>query len=267
MSNIKPTSPPRLRLILQGRESRRGMDSHPHRHPFHELAVVTDGRCRWVLERGSVQLRAGEALVLEPGVLHHEESEPGVRTGVWWVGFSLPAHHPPLRRAGHPIPVAEAEPLLERIQTIHREVTRRPLWHERRVALALQELALLLGRPRSSPPPAGRSRTLNQRQLNLMQTAAHYLEANLSEDLAIGEVARIHGLSGPHFTTLFARHHGVSPQKYLQHARFRQARALLADARLSVKEVASLCGFHDPAHFTRQFRRVFGRPPSRCQGT
>ncbi|GAB4252062.1 MAG: hypothetical protein OHK005_19270 [Candidatus Methylacidiphilales bacterium] len=259
MSKTKPTLVPELRLILKGRETRRGMDCVPHRHPFHELAVVTCGRCRWVLERGIVELRTGEALLLPPGVMHHEESDPGVRTGVWWLGFFIPSPGESFPVCARPIPAATAEPLLERLQTIHREVTLQPPWHEQRVALALQELTLLLRRP--PVRPARKVRGLNPRQMSLMRTAAHHLEANLAEDVSIREVARIHGLSAPHFTTLFARCHGMSPKQFLQQARFRKARALLADARLSVKEVASLCGFGDPAHFSRQFRRATGRPP------
>lgn len=259
LPETKPTGVPELRLILKGRETRRGMDCHPHRHPFHELAVVTSGRCRWVLERGAIELCPGEALLLPPGAIHHEESDPGVRTGVWWLGFFMPPPGRVFPVSGRPIRAADAEPLLERLQTIHREVTRRPPWHEQRVALALQELTLLLRRP---PAPAARgARGLNPRQLSLMRTAAQHLEANLAEDVSIREVARIHGLSAPHFATLFARCHGLSPQQHLQQARFQKARALLADARLSVKEVASLCGFRDPAHFSRQFRRATGRPP------
>lgn len=259
VSETKPTPVPELRLILKGRETRRGMDCVPHRHPFHELAVVICGRCRWVLERRIVELCPGEALLLPPGAIHHEESDPGVRTGVWWLGFYMPSPGASFPVCARPIPAATAEPLLERLQTIHREVTLQPPWHEQRVALALQELALLLRRP-----PAQEARSvggLNSRQMSLMRTAAQHLEANLAEDVSIGEVARIHGLSAAHFSTLFARCHGMSPKQHLQQARFRKAHALLADGRLSVKEVASLCGFRDPAHFSRAFRRATGHSP------
>ena len=46
--------------------------------------------------------------------------------------------------------------------------------------------------------------------------------------------------------------------------RLARARAILSDAHLldlPVAEVAARCGFADPSHFARRFRRQFGQSP------
>jgi AraC family transcriptional regulator, transcriptional activator of pobA len=45
-----------------------------------------------------------------------------------------------------------------------------------------------------------------------------------------------------------------------------EARRLLLDGRLSVKEVAAALGFDDPGHFSRYFKRATGRAPSQFVG-
>ncbi|MDB5576367.1 MAG: hypothetical protein JWR80_1543 [Bradyrhizobium sp.] len=48
-------------------------------------------------------------------------------------------------------------------------------------------------------------------------------------------------------------------------ARLDRARSLLQDERFrftAVNEIALMCGFTDPAHFTRRFRAILGHPPS-----
>lgn len=57
---------------------------------------------------------------------------------------------------------------------------------------------------------------------------------------------------------------GTTFVEELMRARLEHARALLADARLRelpVAEVAARCGFIDPSHFARRFRRRFGCTP------
>jgi AraC-like DNA-binding protein len=61
----------------------------------------------------------------------------------------------------------------------------------------------------------------------------------------------------------FRRATGLSPQQYVQRLRMRQARMLLAEGDLSVKQVAYACGFSDARYFSRRFRAAHGVPPSR----
>lgn len=62
----------------------------------------------------------------------------------------------------------------------------------------------------------------------------------------------------------FRRRWGLSPSDYAQGLRLDRAMALLGERpALSVAEVAAACGFHDQAHFTRQFRAAFSLAPQR----
>ncbi len=53
----------------------------------------------------------------------------------------------------------------------------------------------------------------------------------------------------------------LTPQKYLRKLRMRMAGRALVSTRQSLADVAIGCGFSDQSHFTREFRRHFGRTP------
>jgi AraC-like DNA-binding protein len=53
----------------------------------------------------------------------------------------------------------------------------------------------------------------------------------------------------------------LTPQRYLKKLRLRIASRALVYTRQSLAEVALGCGFSDQSHFTREFRRYFGRTP------
>jgi len=54
----------------------------------------------------------------------------------------------------------------------------------------------------------------------------------------------------------------LSPARYLHTLRMERARLLLERTFLSVKEVMAHVGVNDPSHFSRDFRRHHGVPPT-----
>lgn len=76
--------------------------------------------------------------------------------------------------------------------------------------------------------------------------------------------ARMHRLSLRGLHALLAAT-GTTFGKELLGARLAHARMMLADERYrhtSIGEISWLCGFNDPAHFSRRFREETGMPPS-----
>jgi AraC-like DNA-binding protein len=55
---------------------------------------------------------------------------------------------------------------------------------------------------------------------------------------------------------------GLSYRAVLERVRMDRARALIRETGAPLSEIADAAGYSDPAHFSRAFRRHFGRPPS-----
>lgn len=92
--------------------------------------------------------------------------------------------------------------------------------------------------------------------------ALEILEARMADDLALNDVAASVGLSPSHLSRQLARATGNGFAECLALVRVAAAKRYLAEGALTVKEVAALVGFHDPAYFARVFRRLEGRSPA-----
>lgn len=71
------------------------------------------------------------------------------------------------------------------------------------------------------------------------------------------------GLSVSRFQHLFTREVGVPFRRYRAWSRMRAAIREIVDGRSDFTTAAHAAGFCDQAHFTHDFRRTFGAPPSR----
>ncbi len=80
-------------------------------------------------------------------------------------------------------------------------------------------------------------------------------------ELAVGELAALCGISDAYFRRLFAGKYGLSPKEYIIKLRMDLAKMLLSSGDLSVSETASFCGYAEPCHFSREFARHVGVSP------
>ena len=88
-----------------------------------------------------------------------------------------------------------------------------------------------------------------------------YLRDHYQTDVTNRQLARVAHLSVRAFERRFQATFHVTPQKYLRRLRMQIASRELVHRRAPMSEVAMLCGFSDQSHFTREFRRHFGRTP------
>lgn len=80
-----------------------------------------------------------------------------------------------------------------------------------------------------------------------------------------GEMAAIAGTSYSALRAAFKVERGETLHDFLQQVRLDQARAWLADVRLSIKEVSARLHFRGETYFTHWFRARSGQTPSACR--
>lgn len=97
--------------------------------------------------------------------------------------------------------------------------------------------------------------------------ATAHARAHLDRSLDVATLAAVAGLSRAHFSRLFTRLNGMSPSDFVLRERMSRAARLLVNGQLSVKEIASACGFEDPNYFAKAFRRTYGTSPSEFRTT
>ena len=89
-----------------------------------------------------------------------------------------------------------------------------------------------------------------------------YIQEHFDADLSMQDVARVMNYSDAYFCKLFKQCFKINFSTYLNEYRVEKAKEMLADRRLSIKEISLGCGYADSNYFTRVFRRVTGMTPS-----
>lgn len=109
-------------------------------------------------------------------------------------------------------------------------------------------------------PPALARGGLAPRRLRMVQ---EYIEANLSNEITLTDLATLAGVSSTYFGRAFRESTGVASHQYMIRRRVQRAKELLARRELPIAEIALAVGFADQSHMTRHFRRIVGTTPWR----
>ncbi len=88
------------------------------------------------------------------------------------------------------------------------------------------------------------------------------LEDAPAHPLPLTAIANAACVSPEHLCRLFTTHTKHTPAETVRLLRLDRAALLLFRTNFSVGEIASLCGFASPFHFSRRFKEAFGQAPS-----
>ena len=206
--------------------------------------------------------REGEVFLALPGDLleiTHRGAAPGQAMQARWLHVSYHLHG--ALDAGEllelPLIVGgqagrEAGAIVAELLTIRDEVSLQGV--ARREALALDALAWFCKVGKVDEDRLGR--------LGRMQPVLRHIREHLATPLEIGSLARVAGLSRSRFHAFFREQMGCSPMDYVKTLRMRQACFRLSGGDDTVGQIAGAVGFANAFHFSREFRRRMGTPPT-----
>ncbi|MCK5197492.1 MAG: helix-turn-helix domain-containing protein, partial [Spirochaetales bacterium] len=92
--------------------------------------------------------------------------------------------------------------------------------------------------------------------------ACKFIDNNFKNDISLEETASHCRLSSFYFSKLFKKRKKSTFIDYLTNRRIEEAKRLLTETNLSIKEISCKVGYNDPNYFTRVFRRVLSTSPS-----
>ena len=92
--------------------------------------------------------------------------------------------------------------------------------------------------------------------------ARNFIEAHVSDELSLGQVARVANTSPNYFSEKFKEAVGTNFVNYVARARFEKAAALLRNGELRISEIAFAVGFQSLSQFNRVFKKFAGKSPT-----
>lgn len=161
--------------------------------------------------------------------------------------------------------VLSNRPVESLMWTIHREMLQPGFGAEQMIEAASTMIAVemaRLGRDRADPAVV-----LGHGNQGLAPWQMRRIRERLDAAAELGypsiaELSKLCGISRSHLMRMFKASTGRTLQQFITAERLNSARHMLADDRLSIKEIAGMLGFCNTAHFSNAFRRAEALAPS-----
>lgn len=90
--------------------------------------------------------------------------------------------------------------------------------------------------------------------------AVSYINANFTEDITIGDICQVAGISPTVFRLLFKQYYQKTPVEYITQLRLEYARNLISGG-MAIEQAALHSGFHDSKYFARTVKKHLGCTP------
>lgn len=236
-----------------------------HTHPSYMIVYSFKGEGEgWVKGVKTSALKAGEFLLIPPGVKHQEE-------------------------AGSEIPRYLAICIMpELIETVAEEYDIRPEDFRYTLIIAPAQKQVLplcwqfiaevntLHKPNASLLRAisiqlchaiirsafrnNTSRSGGEWRTEVGQSIA-YMHSHLHEKISLTDIAGAAIMSVPNFSRVFKKEMGKTPMEYLQEQRLYKARNMLLAEEFSIQDIAAACGFNSVSYLSTSFRRRYNVSP------
>ena len=248
-------------------------------HERLELFVPLDGPTLFRMGDRTVELAAGDLLVVENLTLHHVVDFAGFDTRAIVVSFRpefvyslgspsydyafLLPFYTPADRAPRLLPLPHhpaACTAIRRLVECRFGAADTPLRRAGCKAFLLQ-LLFELGEHFPGTEVQHWNFIRHQQRAMKLKAVFDHVRAHYADRLTLVDAARMVGMSQPQFMKTFKKVAGMTLVGYLNHVRLAVASQLLRETDLTIAEIASNVGFSDQSYFDKRFKRAFGRTP------
>lgn len=264
---------------IAARSSLHNWEIRPHRHHgLFQLLWLEQGDAQLVLDDAQCQLRAGSVVMVPQHCVH------GFRFARDASGLVLTLAYPMLAgmvgdlgrqllgmSAPRVCPLAQAgarAQVRRLLQLLTYEYGRQGAFRTQLLeALVTAVLVFLLRQPEGNGDEgsAWHGPVPSQASAHLARFTAE-IERSFSTHAPLSHYASALGLSAAHLNFLCRQYAGRSATTMIHDRLLLEARRNLVYTAMSVREVAEMLGFSDPAYFTRFFKRATGLAPTTFRG-
>jgi two-component system response regulator YesN len=97
----------------------------------------------------------------------------------------------------------------------------------------------------------------------IIEPAVKYINENFSTELLnISKLSAMCDITPEYFRKIFREYFGNSPIAHINEMKVSRAKELISSGMYSLGEICELSGYSDFSHFSREFKKATGVPPS-----
>lgn len=244
-----------------------------HWHEELEIAYVVSGTLKFQIPAKSFLLTKGDCIAVNSNVLHGAAAAPeyelqslvfhprlitGSSDSAFAIKYLSPltAHAPfdgyVFNEQNHPL---EISCFRQAFEALAQDIP----GYEFTVRAALSQICYFLYR--HFEPEASSTAEQNPDQIRI-RNMLEYIHTYFPEPVTLPDIARAADIGERECLRCFKRNIQLSPMQYLLKYRvMRGADLLLRERGTSISQIALLCGFDSPSHFSKMFRRFYDCSP------
>lgn len=98
--------------------------------------------------------------------------------------------------------------------------------------------------------------------LRAVELGKQFVRENFAAEITLERVAQVVSLTPYYYSKVFSQVGGETLVDYITRVRVEEAKRLLTDPEVSIKEACFRVGYNDPNYFSRVFKKVTGRTPT-----
>ena len=262
---------PKLPIVTSANEVKNDPGwSHPiHSHNSSvEIILITEGLGILTYKEKEYLTVKGDVLVMNPGVVHGEKSDPYSPRGSVAIRMNnlhiegmpenhiLPTSQVPILKSGEAFDI-----FLSLMNTIHVNFEKR----QTTLSAPGQHLLVCLLKLLQYFPNSYSE--LTQKDLNdedikdLPVNIKQYIDENYMRNIRLEDISRDLHFSQYYISHIFKEYFNLTISQYIANRRIGEAQRLLTDTALPIKEIAHIVGYENLTHFYAMFKKIKGCSP------
>lgn len=242
-----------------------------HWHDELEVILVTKGTAIITAASNKYEVRKGEGIFINAGVLHaawskdslecefhsltfHPRLIGGSIDSIYWHKYLQPLLSDTMLKDIYFDTSKEwHKDAISAIEHAWVNCAKEPFGYEFHVREALSQLILYISthKPLKTKKPSERA----LRNSNRIKLMLQYIHTNFSEAINLSMIAEAAMISESECLRCFRSIIGMSPIQYLKQFRIERACELIISTNETIGKIGSLCGFQDTSYFVKIFRQ------------
>ena len=230
---------------------------HAHRHA--EMFFIMSGSGTFQLQRHSFPVSGRSLVIINPGVMHCEQSNQGspleyIVLGVDGLDFTFSPDSQDYALLNYREGRSE---IVFFLHTLVREAGEQPRGWEDVCQHLLEVLLTLIVRHTHFTMQVEPARRTNKE----CAAARRYIDEHFAEPITLSLLASVAHVNKYYLVHAFNKEYGISPINYLIERRIRESKYMLENTDHTLSQIAHMLGFSSPSYFSQSFRRITKQSP------
>ena len=230
-----------------------------HYHNSYEIYYLTEGSCKYFIDKKTFNISAGDIVLIPKGVIHKTLYETKnykrilINCSGSYIPFSVKTKIKEISCfSGSPSTKKKIE---ENLAIIEKEYYTPDEFSDDIIRNKLGEILLLIARSSTA--------TRGSEEIPVVDRALEYIHTHYMTAMTLSETAAYCYISKEHLSRIFKKETGFGFNEYLTIYRLKKAESLLRDhPKGKISEIAYLCGFNDSNYFSKVYKKMYNVSPT-----